>query len=104
MFILALNNWSVSRFVARKTICVRVRVQVRVRVGEHFLGNFGQICGTKITFAILKEKNFKILNLLTNQLASWLAGRLATGEVPGSNPGKGVNINYKLSRGEICEG
>ena len=36
----------------------------------------------------------KVLRLRVNQviIAQWLAWQLATGEVPGSNPGKGQNL------------
>ena len=36
----------------------------------------------------------EILTIEGNQvvIAQWLAWRLATGEVPGSNPGKGENL------------
>ena len=45
----------------------------------------------------------KIINVDVNfcqhqvVIAQWLASRLATREVPGSNPGKGENFSVKIS-------
>ena len=40
----------------------------------------------------MESENLKYSHIYQVVIAQWLARRLATGEVPGSNPGKGENL------------
>ena len=54
----------------------------------------GQVCGTFSPFYVLKEQmiNLRYCHFQFVVIAQWLAWRLATGEVSGSNSGKGDNL------------
>ena len=44
-----------------------------------------------------ETKSFRFLVLIQARIAQLVAYRLGTGEVPGSNPGKGKNFVVKIS-------
>ena len=64
-----------------------------------FWSNFktAKFFGKKIKAIFFSQKILKLKILIQARIAQLVAYRLGTGEVPGSNPGKGENFSVKIS-------